>query len=196
MKTLLTGLICLGTLLTASVQGQGATEETATFAGGCFWCMEPAFDHVKGVAKVVVGYTGGHTADPTYEDVSSGETGHTEAIRITFDPAVVDYAALLDIFLKNIDPTAKNRQFCDVGTQYRSAIFYHNGRQRELAEKKKAEVEKNLGIAVQTEIRPAVAFYPAEDYHQQFYKKNPLRYNSYKYACGREKQLKEIWKDR
>ena len=167
--------------------------ETAEFAGGCFWCMEPEFDKLKGIRSVVVGYTGGQMKNPTYKEVSSGTTGHAESILITYDPSVIKYTTLLDVFWHNIDPTVKDRQFCDVGRQYRSAIFYRNEAQKRLAEESKKNVEKLLGVPVYTEIVPASTFYPAEEYHQQYYKKNPIRYRYYRSNCGRDQRLKEIW---
>jgi peptide-methionine (S)-S-oxide reductase len=180
-------------------QGVGAASgpglEKATFAGGCFWCMEPAYDKLEGVKSVVSGYTGGHKLNPTYEEVSSGTTGHTEAIEIAYDPSVISYSKLLDIFWHNVDPTVKDRQFCDVGTQYRSAIFYQNGEQKRLAEasKKALEQSKRFPGPIYTEIVPAATFYPAEEYHQKYYQKNPVRYKYYRYSCGRDQRLKELW---
>jgi peptide-methionine (S)-S-oxide reductase len=180
-------------------QGVGAASgpglEKATFAGGCFWCMEPAYDKLEGVKSVVSGYTGGHKLNPTYEEVSSGTTGHTEAIEIAYDPSVISYSKLLDIFWHNVDPTVKDRQFCDVGTQYRSAIFYQNEEQKRIAEasKKTLEQSKRFPGPIYTEIVPAATFYPAEEYHQNYYQKNPIRYKYYRYSCGRDQRLKELW---
>ena len=173
--------------------------ETATFAGGCFWCMEHPFDELEGVVSVTSGYTGGHKENPTYEEVSSGTTGHAESVQVVFDPARVEYRKLLDVFWKNIDPTVANRQFCDVGTQYRSAIFYKDEEQRRLAEESKEALERSKRFPgpVMTQIVPASAFYPAEDYHQHYYRKNPLRYRFYRSGCGRDGRLDELWgKDR
>jgi peptide-methionine (S)-S-oxide reductase len=169
--------------------------EKATFAGGCFWCMEPAFDHLEGVVSVTSGYTGGTRKNPTYEEVSSGSTGHAEVIQIVYDPSKISYARLLDLFWHNIDPTVQNRQFCDVGRQYRSAIFYHNDSQKSLAEESKKSLEKSGKIKgpIYTEITPATEFYKAEEYHQRYYTKNPIRYNFYRFECGRDSRLKEIW---
>jgi peptide-methionine (S)-S-oxide reductase len=169
--------------------------EKATFAGGCFWCMEPAFDKLPGVKSVISGYTGGQKLNPTYEEVSSGTTGHAESIEITYDPAVISYSKLLDVFWHNIDPTVKDRQFCDVGSQYRSAIFYHNEEQKRSAEasKKALEESKRFPGPVYTEIVAATTFYPAEEYHQKYYQKNPIRYKYYRYGCGRDQRLKELW---
>lgn len=171
--------------------------ETATFAGGCFWCLEKPFDQIEGVEKTTVGYTGGDEKNPTYEQVSSGTTGHAEAIEILFDPKKVSYGELLDVFWKNIDPAAKDRQFCDVGRQYRSAIFFHNEEQKKLAESsKKAILDQKIVPEVYTEIVAAKTFYPAEEYHQEYYEKNPLRYKFYRYNCGRDKRLREVWENR
>jgi peptide-methionine (S)-S-oxide reductase len=173
----------------------GARLEKATFAGGCFWCMVPEFDKLDGVTSVVSGYTGGFMKNPTYEEVSSGTTGHTESVEITYDPAKISYSKLLDVFWHNIDPTVKDRQFCDIGHQYRSAIFYHNDEQKRLAEASKNNLimSKKIKGSIFTEIVPAGVFYPAEEYHQNYYKKNPLRYRFYRFNCGRDNRLKEIW---
>ena len=166
----------------------------ATFAGGCFWCLEPPYDKLDGVISTTSGYTGGHLENPTYEQVSSGATGHAEAIQIEYDPARIIYAQLLEVFWRNIDPTVKDAQFCDHGSQYRSAIFYHDDEQRRLAEdSKQALIDSNKFPAVHTEIEPLTNFYPAEDYHQDYYRKNPLRYKFYRYSCGRDQRLKELW---
>jgi peptide-methionine (S)-S-oxide reductase len=173
----------------------GQKLETATFAGGCFWCMEAPFDKLPGVVSVTVGYTGGHVRNPTYEQVSAGGTGHAEAVRIVFDPAKVRYDRLLEIFWRNIDPTVKDRQFCDEGHQYRSAIFYHSEDQRARALRSMSLLEKNKPFAapIVTEIVSAGQFYPAEEYHQHYYQKNPIRYAYYRAACGRDRRLKELW---
>jgi peptide-methionine (S)-S-oxide reductase len=165
----------------------------ATFAGGCFWCMVHPFDQLPGVISVTSGYTGGTKKNPTYEEVSSGTTGHAESVDVVYDPAKVSYEKLLDVFWHNIDPLAKDRQFCDVGTQYRSAIFYHDALQKRLAEASKAEVQKRFKQPVETEIVQATPFYPAEEYHQDFYKKNPIRYKFYRTGCGRDRRLEEVW---
>lgn len=168
--------------------------EEAVFAGGCFWCMEEAFEKINGVNTVESGYTGGKTPDPDYNSVSSGRTGHVEVIRVRYDPSQVNYENLLKAFWANIDPTVSNRQFCDVGEQYRSAIFYVDEKQRELAQKSKQDLEK-IGKfkRIYTTVEPAQRFYMAEEYHQDFYKKNPLRYKFYKTSCGREDRLNEVW---
>ncbi len=167
---------------------------TATFAGGCFWCMEPPFDKLDGVHATISGYTGGQTADPTYREVSAGRTGHTEAVQIHYDPSQISYAELLDVFWRNIDPEAENRQFCDGGTQYRSGIFFENEDQRLAAVASKEALEKSGKVErIFTEITPFEAFYPAEDYHQDYYEKNPVRYKLYRTGCGRDRRLEELW---
>ncbi len=175
--------------------GEGRRLEKATFAGGCFWCMEHPFDQLEGVVSVTSGYTGGSKKSPTYQEVSAGGTGHAESVQIVYDPAKISYGKLLDVFWHNIDPTTPNRQFCDVGNQYRPAIFYHNEEQKRLAEESKRELEKTKPFkgSVVTEITPASEFYPAEEYHQKYYEKNPVRYKFYRYNCGRDQRLKELW---
>lgn len=169
----------------------------ATFAGGCFWCMQPPYDDVDGVKKTVVGYTAGHVAGPAYEDVVSGETGHTEAVRVVFDPDVVRYEELLAIFWRNIDPTAEDRQFCDQGSQYRSGIYYHDEAQRKAAERSRDDLvaADRLPGRIVTEIEAVDTFYVAESYHQDYYRKNPLRYRFYRANCGRDSRLRELWGD-
>ena len=191
---LLSLLLSLGALASAMGQGGEAQRSAiATFAGGCFWCVEADFDKVDGVISTTSGYTGGHTANPSYEQVSHGGTGHAESVEIAYDPAKVSYKKLLDVFWHNIDPLAKDRQFCDRGDQYRSAIFYHDEEQRALAEASKAAVEKRFEQPVATQIVPAGAFYKAEEYHQDYYKKNPIRYKFYRFNCGRDARLEELW---
>ncbi|HEX4963444.1 MAG TPA: peptide-methionine (S)-S-oxide reductase MsrA [Thermoanaerobaculia bacterium] len=165
----------------------------ATFAAGCFWCVEEAFDKVPGVISTTSGYTGGSKKNPTYEEVSAGGTGHAESVEVAYDPTKVTYEKLLDAFWHNVDPLVKDRQFCDSGHQYRSAIFYHDETQKKLAEASKAEVQKRFKEPIQTEIVPATQFWPAEEYHQDFYKKNPLRYKFYRSGCGRDRRLQELW---
>ena len=167
----------------------------ATFAGGCFWCMEPPFKALPGVRSVTVGYTGGQTPNPTYEEVCSGTTGHAEAAQIEYDPEKISFEKLLDVFWRNIDPTAVNAQFADHGTQYRTAIFYHDEDQRRLAQIAKETLAKSGKFIrpVATEITAASTFYPAEDYHQDYYRKCPLRYNAYKTGSGRESFIKKTW---
>jgi peptide-methionine (S)-S-oxide reductase len=172
----------------------GATAK-ATFAGGCFWCMEEAFDPIPGVIATVSGYMGGKTKNPTYEQVSTGRTGHAEVLQVEYDPKKVSYEKLLEVFWRNIDPTQRDAQFCDHGSQYRSGIFYHDEDQRRLAEASRAALAKNKPFKgdIVTEITKAAEFYPAEDYHQDYYKKNPVRYKYYKTGCGRAARLKELW---
>ena len=169
----------------------------AIFAGGCFWCMEPAFDRVDGVLSTTSGYVGGHRDDPTYAEVSAGTTGHAESVEVVFDPARVTYEKLLDVFWHNVDPLAAGRQFCDVGEQYRSAIFYLDEAQQRAAEASRAALEKSgrLHGRIATEILPAGRFWPAEDYHQDYYRKNPVRYHYYRWGCGRDARLREVWGD-
>ena len=178
-----------------SGQSSDARYEKATFAGGCFWCMEPPFDELPGVISTVSGYTAGRTKNPTYNQVSSGGTGHAEAVEVTYDPSKITYARLLDVFWKNIDPITPNAQFCDIGTQYRAAIYYHNDEQRRLAETSKKALEDSARFQrpIVTEIAAASPFYRAEEYHQDYYKKNPIRFKFYKYRCGREQRLEELW---
>jgi peptide-methionine (S)-S-oxide reductase len=189
--------LCLAALLLAVTfpTARGEPQAIATFAGGCFWCMQPPFDQLDGVISTTVGYTGGHTKNPTYEEVESGDTGHAEAIQITYDPKKITYAKLLDVFWHNIDPLTPAGQFCDHGTQYRSAIFYHNDEQKHLAEesKKALEASGSFHRPIVTEIVPASEFYPAEDDHQEYYRKNPVRYHYYRYRCGRDQRLEELW---
>lgn len=170
-----------------------AVTRTAVFAGGCFWCMEPPFEKLNGVSSVVSGYIGGSVRNPTYEQVSAGRTGHTEAVEITYDPAKVTYAQLLDIFWHNIDPLTANAQFCDHGPQYRSEIFPANAEERAAAESSKRAIAAKLKRPVVTEITDASTFFPAEEYHQDYYKKNPVRYKFYRTSCGRDSRLKELW---
>jgi peptide-methionine (S)-S-oxide reductase len=167
--------------------------QAATFAGGCFWCMEAPFDRTDGVLSTTSGYTGGTKANPTYFEVSNGGTGHAEAIYVVFDPKKTSYAKLLEVYWHNIDPLAKDRQFCDGGDQYRSAIFYHDAEQKKLAEKTKGEVQQKLARPVETQLVAATVFYPAEVGHQDFYKTNPDHYKAYRAGCGRDRRLKELW---
>jgi len=167
---------------------------TAIFAGGCFWCTESDFEKLPGVISAESGYIGGRTANPSYPEVSSGATGHTEAVRVRYDPARVSYPQLLDHFWRNVDPTVKDRQFCDHGTQYRSGIYFQNEDQRKAAEASRDALLKSGKFAqIHTEIVAATPFYPAEEYHQDYYKKNPLRYNIYRRGCGRDARLEQIW---
>ncbi|MGD8934098.1 MAG: peptide-methionine (S)-S-oxide reductase MsrA [Gammaproteobacteria bacterium] len=182
-------------LISVHAHAADSRTELATFAGGCFWCMEPPFDKLEGVIATTSGYTGGHQADPTYKQVSSGNTGHTEAVQIEYDPEKISYEELLAVFWKNIDPTTADRQFCDHGSQYRSGIFYHNEEQKIAAEKSLQELQqtKPFDDPVVTEITAVTVFYPAEEYHQDYYQKNPLRYKYYRFACGRDQRLEKLW---
>jgi peptide-methionine (S)-S-oxide reductase len=179
----------------AVVPAQAQKTEKAIFAAGCFWCTEAAFQDVPGVVSAVSGYTGGTVKNPTYEEVSSGRTGHAESVEVTFDPAKLSYDQLLDIFWVNHDPTVTNRQFCDSGTQYRPAIFYLNDEQKRLAEASKAKWEKRKPFPqpILTQIVPAGQFWPAEEYHQDYYRKNPLQYRFYVTGCGRYARLDSLW---
>ncbi len=167
----------------------------ATFAGGCFWCMEHPYDELDGVISTTSGYTGGSTKNPTYQQVSAGITGHTEAVQIKYDPRKITYQELLAVFWPNIDPTTSDRQFCDRGSQYRPGIFYHGTDQKRLAEESKTHIEhtKTFPEPVVTEITQATEFYPAEKYHQDYYLKNPLRYKLYRHGCGRDRRLEQLW---
>ncbi len=183
-------------MLSILIKPATATETAlATFAGGCFWCMEPPFDKLPGVISTVSGYIGGDKKQPTYEEVSGGGTGHAEAVQITYDPAKISYQKLLDVFWHNIDPTTANAQFCDKGDQYRSAIFYHDAAQKQLAERSKQTLQKSRRFTspIVTEISVSTTFYPAEDYHQDYYLKNPVRYKFYRYRCGRDEVLQTLW---
>jgi len=188
-------LVAIALLTVFSAQPSLAEKtETATFAGGCFWCMDAEFDHLPGVIKVVSGFTGGQTQNPTYEEVSTGTTGHFESIEVTFDPTKTTYAKLLDIYWHNIDPTDESGQFCDKGSQYHAGIFYHGEEQKKLAEASLANVKKLFdGQNVATIIAPAAAFYPAEEYHQDYHSKSALHYKMYRMGCGRDRQLEHLW---
>ena len=179
----------------ALAQTPPATTAKATFAGGCFWCMEPPFDKLDGVISTTSGYTGGAKVKPTYEEVSAGSTGHAEAVQVEYDPKKVSYEKLLDVFWHNVDPTQKDGQFCDHGSQYRTGIFVHDAEQKRLADASKAALGKSKPFKgdIVTEIVPATTFYPAEEYHQDYYIKNPLRYKLYRTGCGRDARLKEVW---
>ncbi|MCP5069254.1 MAG: peptide-methionine (S)-S-oxide reductase MsrA [bacterium] len=171
------------------------TVATATFAGGCFWCMEPPFDALDGVVSTTSGYIGGHVRNPTYKQVSAGGTGHAEAVQVIYDPSKVGYPELLEIFWRNIDPVAVDRQFCDHGDQYRSAIFTHNAEQAKLAEASRASLASSGKFAapIATQVVAASEFWPAEDYHQDYYRRNPVRYKYYRHRCGRDARLEAIW---
>jgi peptide-methionine (S)-S-oxide reductase len=167
----------------------------ATFAGGCFWCMEPPYDKLDGVVSTTSGYMGGRKRNPSYEEVSSGSTGHTEVVQVAYDPTKVSYETLLEVFWVNVDPTVKDRQFCDHGTQYRTSIFVHTPEQRKAAEASKANIERTKPFSdpIVTPIESAGEFWPAEEYHQDFYLKNPARYSYYRTGCGRDARLKQLW---
>lgn len=181
--------------LTALAAAAQAATATAVFAGGCFWCTESDFEKLPGVVAAESGYTGGKDASPTYESVSAGHTGHTEAVRVTYDPAQVSYAQLVEYFWRTIDPTEKDRQFCDVGNQYRSGIYWGSEAERTVAQASLAALQKSGQFKqIYTEVKQATPFYIAEDYHQDYYKKNPVRYKYYRYSCGRDAQLKRVWK--
>ena len=200
MLSVLSGLLVVYVFV---MPGQGMAEssmknteiETAVFAGGCFWCTESDFDKVKGVVATTSGYIGGHKKNPTYKEVSAGGTGHTEAVKIDYDPGQVSYAELLKVFWRSIDPTMPDAQFCDHGSQYRSGVFYLNEEQKRLAMASKSELEmsKPFKESIVTEITQASMFYPAEDYHQDYHDRNPVRYKYYRWGCGRDARLEELW---
>jgi peptide-methionine (S)-S-oxide reductase len=175
---------------------QPGKRAVATFAGGCFWCTEADFDKVPGVISTTSGYIGGRVANPTYAQVSAGNTGHAEAVEIAYDPGQVTFEQLLAYYWRHVDPTVKNRQFCDVGEQYRTAIFVHDDEQRKLAEASRKKIEVELEQPVYTQIATAGPFYKAEDYHQDFYQKNPVKYKFYRWNCGRDQRLEQLWGDR
>jgi len=188
------GLTLLFSVLPVQAEQQKAE---AIFAGGCFWCMEPPFDKLPGVIATISGYTGGTKKDPTYQQVSSGRTGHAESVKVVYDPTVISYQQLLDVYWVNVDPLAVDRQFCDHGDQYRTAIFYLDDEQKQLAlaSKEKLEESGRFDQPIATQIVPAGKFYPAEEYHQDYYKKNPIRYKFYRYNCGRDQRLQQLWGD-
>jgi len=189
------GLIAVLVLLAATAAGAQESPDirTAIFAGGCFWCMEPPYDKLDGVLETTSGYSGGHVKNPSYEQVSAGGTGHAEVVRVKYDANKVSYAQLLEVFWRNVDPLDAGGQFCDRGDQYRSAIFYGNEAEKKLAEASRKRVAAQLGVKIVTGIVPASAFYPAEEYHQNYYQRNPVRYKFYRYRCGRDKRLDELW---
>ena len=195
VKLLIGTLLVLPLLVTQASAGTMPPVEKATFAGGCFWCMTPPFEKLDGVKEVVSGYTGGHTVNPTYQDVTSETTGHLESVEITYDPAKVSYKKLLDVFWRQIDPTDVGGEFVDRGPSYKSAIFYHNEEQKRLAEESKKDLERSgrFNKPIVTEIRPAGPFYRAEEYHQDYWKKNPIRYKFYRYNSGRDQYLAKVW---
>jgi peptide-methionine (S)-S-oxide reductase len=179
--------------VTTPAAAQTPPTASVILAGGCFWCMEPPFDKTDGVISTVSGYSGGKSANPTYAQVSAGSTGHLEVVKVEYDPAKVSFEKLLDIFWLNIDPVDAEGQFCDKGSQYRSAIFFGNEKEKELAEASKKQIAAKLGEEIATDILPAATFYPAEDYHQDYYDKNPLKYKFYRYGCGRDARLEALW---
>jgi len=187
--------ILIAMLLAVPVLPAAAEEASAIFAGGCFWCMEPPYDKLDGVKSTVSGYTGGRLPNPTYRQVGDGDSGHVEAVRVTYDPALISYEELLQVFWHNIDPLDDEGQFCDKGSEYRSAIFYLNETQKKLAiaSKHALEASGRFEEPIVTEIRPASIFYPAEEYHQDYYLKNPLRYKLYRGGCGRDRRLQDLW---
>ena len=182
-------------LLASAPVGAQTSLAKATFAGGCFWCMEHPFDELAGVVSTTSGYIGGDKANPTYREVSSGTTGHAEAVEVVYDPRKVGYEKLLEVFWMNVDPTDSGGQFCDRGSQYRTGIFYYTDEQKRLAEASKASLAKSkpFKAPLVTEITKATTFYPAEDYHQDYYVKNPVRYKFYRTGCGRDARLKALW---
>ncbi len=208
MKALLLALLLAlpvvsGAARAADTEGKTGTAPasdtlaSAIFAGGCFWCMEHPFDELDGVISTTSGYVGGQTPSPTYAQVSAGNTGHAEAVRVIYDPAKIGYARLLEVFWRNVDPLDGGGQFCDRGDQYRTAVFYETEEQRQLAERSKQELMASgrFDKAIVTPIAPAGVFYPAEDYHQNYYLVNPVRYKFYRYRCGRDQRLQEVWGD-
>ena len=191
------GLAAMGDASAQAPKDPPPGKAIATFAGGCFWCMEPPYDKLDGVISTTSGYMGGKTRNPTYSEVSSGSTGHTEVVQIVYDPAKVSYEKLLDVYWRNVDPTVTDRQFCDIGSQYRTTIFVHTEEQRKAAEKSKADLAKSKPFkdAIVTPIVAAAEFWPAEEYHQDYYTKNPVRYTYYRTGCGRDARLKALWGD-
>jgi peptide-methionine (S)-S-oxide reductase len=188
-------VLALASLAPTTVDAQSDNLAKATFAGGCFWCMEHPFDELDGVVSTTSGYIGGHKANPSYHEVSSGTTGHVEAVQVVYDPKKVSYEKLLEVFWVNVDPTDSGGQFCDRGSQYQSRIFYYTDEQKRLAEASKAALAKSKPFKdpIVTEIVAATTFYPAEEYHQDYYKKNPVRYKFYRTGCGRDARLKALW---
>lgn len=187
-------LLIGGSALAADAPAKPASTASAIFAGGCFWCIEADFEKLPGVIGAESGYTAGRTVNPTYEQVSAGGTGHTEAVRVTYDPAKVSYPQLVDYFWRHIDPTVKDRQFCDAGTQYRSGIYWQSEAEKKVAEASRDALLKSGKLPqIHSEIIAATTFYPAEEYHQDYYKKNPIRYAYYRKSCGRDARVQEIW---
>ena len=201
LSTLLLSLSLVGCAQESEANTNAAADveglAKATFAGGCFWCMEPPFDVLDGVISTTSGYIAGHVTNPTYQQVSAGSTGHTEAVEIVYDPAKISFEELLHVFWRNIDPLAVNRQFCDGGSQYRTGIYAHDEEQLQLAQASKEELVRSQRFdqPIATEIELADVFYPAEDYHQDYYTKNPVRYKMYRTGCGRDRRLQQLWGD-
>jgi len=197
LVSLVIALAVLGgnTVTLSGTAVEAAEPAKAYFAGGCFWCMEEAFEGVGGVVSVVSGYMGGTTANPTYGEVSGGGTGHAESVEVRYDPMQVSYRQLLDVFWRNVDPVTPNAQFCDHGSQYRSAVFYGTDEEKRLAEESKSAIErsKRFSLPIVTQLVQAATFYQAEDGHQDYYKKNPIRYKYYKFNCGRVQRLEALW---
>jgi len=193
-RTLAAGLVALVAGFAALPAMAQIDKATALFAGGCFWCIEKDFEKLPGVIEVESGYTDGKTTQPTYEQVSAGHTGHTEAVRVVYNPAKVSYPQLVEYFWRHIDPTVKDRQFCDVGSQYRSGIYWQNDTEKKVAEASRDALLKSGRFpAIHTELAPASTFWLAEGYHQDYYKKNPVRYNYYRAACGRDARVEQLW---
>jgi peptide-methionine (S)-S-oxide reductase len=198
ITALVTGLAAalgLGSPATSLATAPAPLPEVAIFAGGCFWSVQKAFDGLPGVVGTAVGYAGGRTKNPTYKEVGTGRTGHAESVRVTYDPARISYDSLLSVYWRHIDPTTPNRAFCDRGPQYRSIIFYGSAEQKRAAEASKSALDQSgrFSKPVVTTVEPATPFYPAEEYHQQYYKKNPAHYEAYRVGCGRDARLKELW---
>ena len=195
LSVLTVAIFLIGAWNIQSTSQAAATVGKAYFAGGCFWCMEEAFEKVEGVLSATSGYMGGTVANPSYEEVSAGRTGHAESVEVVYDPAKVSYQKLLDAFWRNVDPLTPNAQFCDRGSQYRSAVFFQTDEEKRMSDTSKQAIEqsKRFTEPIVTQIVMASQFYPAEEYHQDFYKKNPIRYKFYKYNCGRAQRLEELW---
>ncbi|ESA37532.1 peptide methionine sulfoxide reductase [Leptolyngbya sp. Heron Island J] len=187
LSLLIGGLWCLGASAALAATAQ------ATFAGGCFWCMEHPFDELQGVIETTSGYMGGTVEKPSYRQVSSGTTGHAEVVQVEYDPDIVSYETLMNTFWHNVDPLDGMGQFCDKGSQYRSIVFYHNDTQRQLAETSKQTIGNQFNQSIVTDILSAATFYPAEDYHQNYYQTHPARYRLYRFGCGRDQRLAELW---
>ena len=185
-------VLLLSGCMTLAYANDSSSLAKATFAAGCFWCVEPPFDELNGVISTISGYTGGNKKNPTYEEVSAGGTGHTEAMQVTFDPKLVSYEKLLEVYWKNVDPFDGGGQFCDRGNQYRPGIYYHSEAQKEAAEKSRKKRSSLTKRRIAVEIEQMTEFYPAEDYHQNYYQRNPIRYKFYRYSCGRDKRLRQV----